>query len=805
MGTSPRKSSAAAPSAHPAPDGVLVLLGGFLLFTLAARLEATAWTEGLGLASGALLLGYGLGVLAGVTRWRWPFVAGLAVAYGTAVLPFWLAWYVDRYAPPDVRLLVLAWRLRRAWQAFAADRPVDDPVLFLALLVGVAWALGWWVGFAVTRRRGLWRVLLPPLLALWLIQAYDPYVEVRTVYVLVASALALLYLAWHTFGQRMREWRARRLLAPPDLGWDWARVALSAVFLMGVLAWSLPRWEASLPGLRETWQRVTRPWERIQRRLGRLVEPLQGPTVWEAVGYAERMPLGLGVPETDDLVFRVEAPRAALGERYYWRVQVYTTYRRGLWEVQKAASVNASGAVFPRPEGAEEAVDLRFVLAQPTLVLYTPLYPLRVLDVPYQVRGVPLDQGLVDPLALVAQAPLPPGSRYRVQAWRVPLTAEQLRQAGTDYPSWVALYLQVPEDTSARVRALAATLAQQADNPYDRARVVTAYLRDQITYRNPLPEPPPPGKDPVDWFLFEKREGFCTYYATAEVVLLRLMGIPARLAVGYAQGRYADGAYLVRGRDSHAWPEVYFPGVGWVPFEPTVARPALVRPGDPPATPALGADEGVLSPEEWLRRRRLALGAGATAGATPSPTGVPEASPPEGERAAQGLGWRWVLPLLAGLGGLALLAGGLWALQRPWVPHLLGMVARRVLRREPRWLRGWARWTRLGEVGRAFWELQVGLRLLGAAPAPGEGPQEQAERLARRLPLARDAVMEIAQAYLRLHFAPPEKAVVPLEPVRRARRRVRRAVWRAWRRRWREARRAWVKRWPWVPRNGGGT
>jgi len=769
----------------------LVLLGGFVLLTLAGRLEATAWTAGLGLASGALLLAYGLGALAGVTRWRWPFVALLALAYGEVLLPLGLARSVARLAPLRVQLVVLAQRLQGAWQDFAADRPVGDPVLFLALLVVAAWALGWFVGFSVARRRALWRVLLPPLLALWVIQAYDPYVRARTVYLLVYSGLAMLYLARHTFGfgERVRGWRARHLLIPLDLGWDWLRVALGAVVLVGVLAWHLPRWEAALPGVRETWQRVTRPWERIQRRLGRLVEPLQGTKVWGVVGYAERLPLGLGVPETDTLVFRVEAPRAVLGERYYWRMQVYTTYRQGLWQVQNAASMAPSGVAFPRPDEAGEEVTLRFVLAQPALVLYTALYPAQVLDVPYQLRAVLLGEGLVDPLAFVAQEPLPAGSGYRVRAWRVALTAEQLRQAGTDYPSWVAPYLQVPEDISARVRQLAAALAQQVDNPYDRAQMLTAYLRAQMAYRNPLPAPPPPGKDPVDWFLFEAQEGFCTYYATAEVVLLRLMGIPARLAVGYAQGRYTDGAYQVRERDSHAWPEVYFPGVGWVPFEPTVARSALVRPGDRPPAPALGeGEEEWLSPQEWLRRRRLELGAGAPVGATPSSLGGPEASSPEGEPAAQGVEWRWLLSLLAGLGGLTLLAGGLWALQRPWLPNRLLAVTRRVFRREPRWLRQWGRWTRMGEVDRAFWELQVWLRLLGAAPALGEGPGERAERLARLLPLARDAVGVVVQAYVRLHFAPPDKVVVPLEPVRRARRQIRRTAWRALRQRWRRGR-----------------
>ncbi len=765
-------------------DGVLTLLGFFLLLTLAARLEATGWAEGLGVITQALLLGYGLGVLAGRTHWRWPFVVLLSVAYGLALLPLLLLSLTSRYAPLTERLSVLAVRVLWAWHEFIADRPVGDAALFLALMVLFAWTLGWFVGYALARHRALWRVLLPPLAALWVIHAYDPLVPTRAVYLLTYSGLAMLYLAWHTLGERRALWHRRRLLVPLDLGWDWMRVAFGVAVLVGFLAWNLPHWEARLPGLQEAWRQATRPWERWQRRLGRLVEPLQGATAWGVSGYAERLRLGTGVPETDTLVFRVEAPQAPLNAPHYWRVQAYTTYRRGVWEVQQAKAFAPEAAAFPRPTGAQETAVFRFVLAQPSAMLFTGLYPLLVEGVPYRFYGMPLSQGQADPLAFVADDPLAPGYAYQVREWVVQPTAEQLRRAGTSYPDWVRLYLQVPEDVPQRVRDLATALAQQADNPYDRARVVTAYLRAQIAYRNPLPAPPPKGQDPVDWFLFDAQEGFCTYYATAEVMLLRLMGIPARLAVGYAQGRYERGVYLVRERDSHAWPEVFFPGFGWVPFEPTVARPALSRPGDPPRVAFGEAPEDLLSPQELARLRRL--GQGAEISPNP-PSGAEEgasqgASPGEeaGGRVAQG----WLGRVLGVLSALVVGFGLLWALQRPWLPQGLLAVSRRLLHREPRSLRRWLRWASLGEVDRAFWELRFWLRVLGGALPPGAGPESLGQSLSQRLPVARSAIEIIVQAYLQLHFAPPQKTVVPLAPVRWARRRLRRAAWRTLRRRY---------------------
>jgi len=84
----------------------------------------------------------------------------------------------------------------------------------------------------------------------------------------------------------------------------------------------------------------------------------------------------------------------------------------------------------------------------------------------------------------------------------------------------------------------------------------------------------------VDYFLFDLRQGYCDYFATAMVVMGRAVGLPARLATGYATGRYDPGqeGYLVTGMDAHAWVEIYFPGYGWIEFEPTPARSVFVRP-----------------------------------------------------------------------------------------------------------------------------------------------------------------------------------------------------------------------------------
>jgi hypothetical protein len=154
-------------------------------------------------------------------------------------------------------------------------------------------------------------------------------------------------------------------------------------------------------------------------------------------------------------------------------------------------------------------------------------------------------------------------------------------------------------DFSPRFADLAQMLIENLTTPYEKTVAITNYLRSELEYVDRMPLAPI-DRDPIEWALFDQKQGFCNYYASAEVLMLRSLGIPARLAVGYAHGERESNSgriqYTVRLRDAHAWPEVYFPGIGWVEFEPTANQDPLIRPTDP-------SDEGI-SLEEELRLLR---------------------------------------------------------------------------------------------------------------------------------------------------------------------------------------------------------
>jgi hypothetical protein len=161
--------------------------------------------------------------------------------------------------------------------------------------------------------------------------------------------------------------------------------------------------------------------------------------------------------------------------------------------------------------------------------------------------------------------------------------ATSLRQASTNYSNWItSRYLQLPDTITPETVALAEELTAGLDNPFDKAIAIRDYLRNNIEYNDQI-EATPEGMDSVHYTLFVLREGYCNYYASAMSVMLRLLGVPARIVSGYAQGDYDEEtqSYRVRASNAHTWVEVFFPNYGWIQFEPTAALPANDRPESP--------------------------------------------------------------------------------------------------------------------------------------------------------------------------------------------------------------------------------
>ena len=214
-----------------------------------------------------------------------------------------------------------------------------------------------------------------------------------------------------------------------------------------------------------------------------------------------------------------------------------------------------------------------------------------------------LDAGSYPTTALMFSRRQNPPRSYSAVGSVSAATPRQLQDAtrayaigAIEYPDWIAdRYLQLPANFPQPIRDLAQQLAEGHYNVYDVAISIQDYLHS-LKYDAQI-VPPPPDVDSVEWFLTNQRVGFCTYFASAMITMLRSLDIPARLVVGFAPGEWdeARNLWTVRARDYHAWPEVYFPEYGWVEFEPTPTgvQPSLQNLGFQPASPG-AADAALL-------------------------------------------------------------------------------------------------------------------------------------------------------------------------------------------------------------------
>ena len=204
---------------------------------------------------------------------------------------------------------------------------------------------------------------------------------------------------------------------------------------------------------------------------------------------------------------------------------------------------------------------------------------LELVDIEFDATGIPASVTMARPvpvpldiLSIRSQKRLFSSDKYSVTSSVSVATAEELRDAGEDYTGWVRdLYLQLPDSLPQRVIDLAQGLAKEAESPYGKAIAIRDYLRT-LPYTVNIPPPAYDG-DGVDHFLFGVGAGYSEYFASALAVMLRAVDVPTRLAVGYGPGEIDEqGTAAVRDRNGHAWTEVYFPGYGWVDFEPTPGR-----------------------------------------------------------------------------------------------------------------------------------------------------------------------------------------------------------------------------------------
>ncbi len=481
----------------------------------------------------------------------------------------------------------------RVWEWFVTGvegGTSSDNLIFLLLLGALVWLVGFYSAWVVYRYRNGLIGALPTGIFL----VVNSFLSNRGMtYVIVYVIATMILLMGANLAALQRLWKKKDIDYSTELSFDLTVFTIEVTAVLALASLILPTLRSN-PVASTWWIYLSRPWGEVESTVNRLFSGLNNPNPDLGTGSkgafvlggsfdrGESSPIYMYVTTNDYVVPPEEA--IALGEEpesvgapnHYWRGETWDLYTGRGWDHSEKVAVDRTAAqpvIDYQIPGARTLRQEFEIVAPRADILYAANQPAGV-DQAYRYMAL----GEEDFSALYLRRTPLSAVKYVVTSTLPTLGIEDLRRASADYPLHVQTrYLQLPKTLPQRVVDLAKELTEGAKTPYDKAAAIEQYLR-KLPY-DPQIKLPTSAHDAVDYFLFIQK-GYCDYFGTVMAIMLRTVGVPARLATGYFPGTYDYGKmrYEVSERDAHAWVEVYFPPFGWVEFEPTPGKPAIFRP-----------------------------------------------------------------------------------------------------------------------------------------------------------------------------------------------------------------------------------
>jgi transglutaminase-like putative cysteine protease len=721
---------------RPTEGWLSLLLVFFLLFVVTLSLSAADWAPGLEILFGTFIAAFVVGLFLAKNAVRgfvahpfawmaglfWVFYAGM----GLVDHPTWqesAAWVVIRW---------LRWL-----QAVMAQDVATDTLPFVLIMAVLVWLITYNAVWSFFRKQDLWGTLLPAATAI-LINTYYAPDEITLLLVVFLVLTFLLIVRMNLMEQEVR-WQRSAIAYSKEIHYDFFRDGAIFAVAAVAFAWMLPG-TLSNSEVNTFLTKLGTPWGQAQQEWSRIFSTLNyQPRSTSGTWFGERMNFRGPINRSDRLVMTVRAPQGR-----YWRAVVLDSYNSAGWSVssRNVSDQFDANTEYPREDNTfvgRERVGQQFTIYSPAgTLMFAAGQPLEV-SIPSQVLYIGPTSTDAEPTSnavsqLYGQQTLFQGQTYSAVSAIPVIDVQSLREAGTEYPSWLLdHYTQLPATVTAETTALAQRITQTATNPYDAASMLETYLRT-FPYNEGI-SGPNPGEDGVHYFLFREQQGYCDYYASAMAVMLRSLGVPARIAQGYNQGTLLNtGEYEVRQTNAHTWVEVYFPNYGWIEFEPTASEPGISRPATPfddtvagsevPEGDADSNEDDVLAELRDARENRdeedatQMTDSGIAAGATPIDLRV----------------------LMIPLGVVAAVGA-------------VGMTGRLLVKR---------RWRGLGLIERLYDQVVLVGRAIGQRLDPSLTPREYAEKVAQQVPPARSPLTRIADLFSKQRYS-PQRELDPAE------------------------------------------
>lgn len=430
-------------------------------------------------------------------------------------------------------------------------RPSDISMDFIVIVFLIAlWLLSYITTYSILRKQRIMSVLILTVSYLAVINTFTDYNSSWAIVRTVLEGFLLLHLALTS-----------RIATPNRLNGNSLKrngiiyhafiLFLLAVFVFSslMLPKKAPIWPDPVPVIRDA----------------------LGINTTRTVGYSEDdTELGGAVKKDNATVFKARTDNG-----HYWRVESKRIYTGVGWANEKSMELQqfSSGDNFPiqlseETAGEAKTAEISFEASSE----YVPYpYGTQAINSAVDTFNANLTTEKITPTNTI--------KNYTIELKTPVYNIETMQKAdfSTLPDSFVSKYTQTPSELPKRVATLANKITKDADSIYDKTKAIESYLSasGEFTYSTDDAKETPNGADYVDQFLFETKIGYCDNFSTSMVVMLRTLGIPTRWAKGYTPGEGEKDAkgdkatYTITNNNAHSWPEVFFPGTGWVPFEPT--------------------------------------------------------------------------------------------------------------------------------------------------------------------------------------------------------------------------------------------
>lgn len=519
---------------------------------------------------------------------------------GACLVGHWFSVWLTCVVAYDISWMLLLGYLRSAITGnLSSLTPAANDMVFLFYLSFLCFFLSYFGTWLVYRARLPWMVALVycSILLVNLNFSGDNLLGAM----MVAVGALLLLIARVQLANQLIQWKREGLHTDQTWLRGVIRRCMQVACLLSVvtllLSWTLPALAQPSQGV-SFWNQLDNAWTNVLnghvswQNPGSIVQPYQSPANF--FGNQLAITGSVNLPAGEVLSYTSSA-----GAQYLEGF-TFDSFDGHTWTMTNTISqhYNADMTLPIDTSNNVTSVKTTVTLVQPPIdaenYIFGPAEPVKF-DIDTVVYGNAM------PVAWAQQSPLTKGESYQVTSIAssassndlsaIPLPLENLNfwQQDTNYATLNTYYLQVPKGLSPNVWRTAQQWTRGATNTYQALRMLEAHLSDQNQFVYSVTNTPVPSNvDAVDWLL-QTRHGYCTYYATAMTVMARQLGIPARVVSGFSHGTYdaQHKDWVVNGQDAHSWVQAYFPGYGWINFDPTpgFSNSTITNPL-PTATPA---------------------------------------------------------------------------------------------------------------------------------------------------------------------------------------------------------------------------